>query len=184
MSGEVQPSETKMGRPTKRTDEVIDRVLKGLSEGTPLTIICQPDDMPCDDTVRVWAREDKDLSSAIARAREAGFDRIALDALDIADDNTRDTITVRKGGMDVEVPDTEWIMRSKLRVETRLKLLSKWDPKRYGDKITQEVSGPDGKPIESTIKITPEIEAEIQRAASIASGLKPPGSFGETGSSD
>jgi hypothetical protein len=149
MSGEVQPSETKMGRPSKRSDEVIDKVIAGLREGTPLTIICDPDDMPCDDTVRNWAKDDPELSRAIARAREAGFDRIAMDAIDIADDNTRDTITVRKAGADIEVPDTEWIMRSKLRVETRLKLLSKWDPKRYGDRIATEISGPDGGPIQT-----------------------------------
>ena len=27
------------------------------------------------------------------------------------------------------------IQRAKLRIDTRLKLLSKWDPKRYGDKL-------------------------------------------------
>lgn len=152
MSENNQNGNTKTGRPSKRTDEVIERVLAGLRKGTPLTIICEPDDMPCDDTVRNWANEDSALSRDIARARESGFDRIAMDAIDIADDNTRDTITVRKGGTDIEVPDTEWIMRSKLRVETRLKLLSKWDPKRYGEKISQEISGPDGGPIQTAAK--------------------------------
>jgi hypothetical protein len=39
------------------------------------------------------------------------------------------------------VPDSEWISRSKLRVETRLKLLAKWDPKRYGDRLNLDHSG-------------------------------------------
>jgi hypothetical protein len=27
------------------------------------------------------------------------------------------------------------VQRAKLRIDTRLKLLSKWDPKRYGEKL-------------------------------------------------
>lgn len=121
---------TKMGRPSKRTPAVIKRVLEGLRKGTPLTVICSSDDMPCDDTIRRWADDDPELSREIARAREAGFDQIALDALDIADDKSKDTITDKDGN---EKPDSEWITRSRLRVETRLKLLAKWDPKRYGE---------------------------------------------------
>lgn len=129
----------KTGRPSKRTPEIIERIVSQLAKGTPLTIICQPDDMPCDDTVRNWADGDEELSRAIARAREAGFDRIALDALAIADEVTdQDTIETQHG----PIPNKEWLMRSKLRVETRLKLLSKWDPKRYGDMIKH--AGADG----------------------------------------
>ena len=29
----------------------------------------------------------------------------------------------------------EHVQRSKLRIETRLKLLAKWDPRRYGDRL-------------------------------------------------
>jgi hypothetical protein len=32
----------------------------------------------------------------------------------------------------------------RLQVETRLKLLAKWDPKRHGERIATEISGPDG----------------------------------------
>jgi hypothetical protein len=120
-----------MGRPSKRTPAVIERVLSGLREGTPLTVICAADDMPCDDTVRIWAENDAHLSRDIARAREAGFDQIAMDALNIADETHLDTKKREDGS---ETADTEWISRSRLRVETRLKLLAKWDPKRYGDK--------------------------------------------------
>lgn len=117
----------------------IEKVIEGLRAGTPLTIICKPDDMPCDDTIRIWADADEELSRAIARAREAGFDQIALDALAIADEVTdKDTIVTQHG----EIPNKEWLLRSKLRVDTRLKLLSKWDPKRYGDMIKH--AGADG----------------------------------------
>lgn len=112
-------------------EKAIKAVLEGLSNGTPLTVICRGEGMPADNTVRMWAEADKDLADAIARARETGFDQIALDALAIADETHRDTIETDRG----EMPNHEWIARSKLRVETRLKLLAKWDPKRYGELI-------------------------------------------------
>lgn len=81
------------------------------------------------------------LAIAYARAREDGFDRIALDAMDIADETARDTIKADDGR---EVPNNEWISRSRLRVDTRLKLLAKWDPKRYGDATTLKHADADG----------------------------------------
>jgi len=136
---------TKRGRPTKRTESVVQRILDGLSAGTPLTRICAPDDMPGTSTVYEWMADDPDFSGLVARARDAGWDQIALDALAIADDGTRDTIVSERG----EMPDKEWIMRSKLRVETRLKLLAKWDPKRYGEMIKH--AGADGGPMQINV---------------------------------
>lgn len=118
----------------------IGKVIAGLRKGTPLTVICSAEGMPCDDTVREWASVDEDLSRAIARAREAGFDAIAVETLAIADATENDT---RKGANGEETPNSEWISRSRLRVETRLKLLAKWDPKRYGELV--KLSGADGE---------------------------------------
>jgi len=157
------------GRPSKRSASVEERIIEGLSIGTPLTQICQADDMPAWRTVYDWMDSDEAFSAAIARAREVGFDRIAMDALAIADGEgaDKDTTVISKGGVEIEVPNKEWMLRSKLRVDTRLKLLAKWDPKRYGEKIAQEVSGPDGKPIqqEQSLTITAEDEEAIKRIA-------------------
>lgn len=163
------------GRPSKFTPALGRKILEQLSKGTPLTIICAKPGMPCDDTVRNWAAADPAFSRDIARAREAGFDQIALDALAIADEVTdKDTISFTKGDQVVEMPNKEWILRSKLRVETRLKLLAKWDPKRYGEKITQEISGPDGGPVktESDFRPTPEDEVVIRRIAETRAKLR------------
>lgn len=109
---------------------IIQRVVEGLSKGTPLTVICAADGMPTPKTIRDWRDDDETFAIAYARAREDGFDAIAEDCLRIADHVADDTVSTEHG----ERPNSEWISRSKLRVETRLKLLAKWDPKRYGDK--------------------------------------------------
>jgi len=120
------------GRPSLYTPQIIEKIVAGLSQGTPLTVICSEPGMPNDDTVRDWGKKMPEVSRAIARGRELGFDKIALEAIAIADDGRSDTITTDDGR---EIQDKEWIQRSKLRVETRLKLLAKWDPKRYGEMI-------------------------------------------------
>lgn len=65
-----------------------------------------------------WADANPTFAAALARAREVGCDAIADDVLDIADNGNPD--------------DTN---RARLRAETRLKLLAKWNPKKYGDKL-------------------------------------------------
>jgi hypothetical protein len=119
-----------MGRPSKFTDKIAAEICERIGNGEPLAQICRDEGMPPLRTVYGWQAEREDFSASIARAREAGFDQIALDAMNIADETSRDT--VREDGK--ERPNTEWITRSRLRVETRLKLLAKWDPKRYGDR--------------------------------------------------
>ena len=127
-----------MGRPSKRTPEIVERILEGLANGKTLTSLCEATEMP---TVRAfynWREEDAELSSRFARAREKGYDVIAEECLKIADMTALDTIETEQGK---EVCNSEWIARSRLRVDTRLKLLAKWSPKKYGDKIEVENTG-------------------------------------------
>lgn len=134
-----------MGRKSTFNEKDAAEIVARLSKGEPLTHICTDDWLPTDTTVRNWMDAHAEFACDIARARDAGFDRIALDALAIADDTEHDT-KINSDGR--EVADSEWISRSKLRVETRLKLLAKWDPKRYGEKITQEHTGDMGMTVE------------------------------------
>lgn len=119
------------GRPSKYTPELAKEICDRLSEGTPLAEICRDEHMPAVRTVSDWKTSHPDFSADFAHARDEGYDAIALQCLQIADETEFDTIPTKEG----DRANTEWISRSKLRVETRLKLLAKWDPKRYGDKL-------------------------------------------------
>ncbi|HET6724787.1 MAG TPA: ubiquitin carboxyl-hydrolase [Gammaproteobacteria bacterium] len=112
------------------------RICAALAKGTPLAQICRAKGMPHTTTVLRWQGENEDFAQRYTRARDDGFDQIAADCLDIADSE----------GADVQ--------RDKLRVDTRLRLLRAWDPKRYGDKLG--LTGGDGKsPIALTIERRP-----------------------------
>lgn len=125
-------------RPGKYTPKLVEDICARLSLGEPLAVICRDEGMPDPATVWRWEQAHEGVLQSIARAREAGYDVIALDALAIADDGRRDYQVLEDGR---EVVDHDHIARSRLRVDTRLKLLSKWSP-RYGDKM--QLAGHDG----------------------------------------
>lgn len=122
---------------TVRTNDIEAAIIEGLSEGVPLRQLCRLHGVS-KSTVYNWIEADDEFAGRIARARELGFDQIAEEALEIADDSRNDWL-VREDGDDGETDanrlNHEHVSRSKLRIETRLKLLAKWDPKRYGDKL-------------------------------------------------
>ncbi len=123
---------SKGGRPSKFSEALIERIATRLSEGEPLAQICRDAGMPGLTTIWEWKKQRPAVSERLARARDAGFDQIAQDALNIADDGRRD-YEVGEGG--ALLVNHDHIQRSKLRIETRLKLLAVWDPKRYGAKV-------------------------------------------------
>jgi len=125
-----------MPRQSKRTPELEAEVLARMSAGEPLANICREEHMPHMSTWREWCRADESLNIAHGRARDDGFDVIAADAMTIADTTEKGVETVTKQDGSVEVREGDMLGHRKLRIETRLKLLAKWDPKRYGDRMT------------------------------------------------
>ena len=63
---------------------------------------------------------------------------------DIALDESRDYLT--KGNGDT-VGNTTAVLRDRLKIDTYKWLMAKMEPKKYGESIKQEVSGPDGGPV-------------------------------------
>lgn len=118
------------------TQDKADEICRRVSEGEPLAPICRELEIGVT-TWYDWVKARPELSEAIARARLQGFDAIADECLEIADDARNDWM-VRRDEDDKSLGyelNGEHVQRSKLRIETRLKLLAKWDPKRYGEKL-------------------------------------------------
>lgn len=81
-------------------------------------------------TWRDWRKANPELDAAYKEAKEIGYDELAQQCIQIAEDKSGDI----KMGKDGPVFDMEHVQRSKLRIETRLKLLAKWSGK-YADKV-------------------------------------------------
>jgi hypothetical protein len=126
----------KPGRPAEPVpQEMADRIVEWISEGKTLRAFCRQPETPSHRTVYNWRAKDKAFAARFAQARDLGFDQIAEECLEIADDASNDYMEVQtnSGGTRMKF-DAEHVNRSRLRIETRLKLLAKWDPRRYGDK--------------------------------------------------
>lgn len=99
--------------------------------------------MPSWVAVYDWINADEAFALRIAHARELGFDAIAESTLAIADDATNDYMEkLDKDQLPIGyILNGDHVQRSKLRIETRLKLLAKWSPKKYGERTAIEHSG-------------------------------------------
>lgn len=120
-----------------KAKEICDRMAKG----EPLAQICRDEHMPGYRTTYNWMDEYPDFAANIARAREDGHDMIAADCLEIADNAKNDWMDANGEDATGYKLNGEHIQRSKLRIETRLKLLAKWNPKKYGERQQLDVDG-------------------------------------------
>lgn len=134
------PSQEK-GKPgPKPTDPwlYVDEIEEWIASGKTLRDYARQPGKPSRRLIDTWRATIPEIGTRIAHARDIGYDVIAEDCLAIADDGVNDTSTDDDGN---EVVNHDVIQRSKLRVDTRLKLLAKWDPRRYGDKPTTDDGG-------------------------------------------
>lgn len=119
-----------MGRQSTYTPEIAAKICERLADGEPLRAICRDEGMPAWRTVYDWLTENTDFAARFARARELGHDAIAEDTIAMIDEPPGRTET--EHGDKVDPGHVQW---QKNRVEQRLKLLAKWSPKKYGDKL-------------------------------------------------
>lgn len=148
---------------SKYTPELADFILEKLAEGISLREICREyEQTPDESTVRKWAVNDVEgFRDRFVTAKMLGHESMADEIFDIADDGRNDWMTRHneRSGTSEEVPNTEHMNRSRLRVDTRKWYLAKVLPKIYGEKLA--LTGADGGPMETITKI----ERVIRRPA-------------------
>lgn len=118
------------------------QILERLAEGRSLRAICNDPDVPVTPAaVRKAALVDPAFGTQYAQARDMGLDSMADEILEIADNSSGDWVQkVNKDGSTEWVFNQENVQRSRLRCDVRKWFLSKLAPKRYGDRIQQDVT--------------------------------------------
>lgn len=139
------------GRPSDYSAAIATTICERLGLGESLRAICDDEAMPGKTTVLRWLNTFDEFRTQYAHAREAQADYWAEEIIDISDDGSNDTYKDKDGN---ERTDQEVIARSRLRVDTRKWLMARMAPKKYGEKITQEVTGADGAPLVPIINLT------------------------------
>lgn len=133
----------KIGRPSIYTEELGDEIccVVGRSkEG--LEHLCQKNShWPNPNTIYEWRIKNAIFGEKYALAKGVQADLLVDELLEIADDSDKDTIKkINNHGEEYEVCNSEWVNRSRLRVDTRKWIASKLAPKFYGEKLQTEVT--------------------------------------------
>lgn len=126
------------GRPTDYNQEVAAKICGMIIDGMSLRAICRRDDMPSTTSVCLWLSKYPEFATQYARAREEQAETYADEIVEIADDSANDTYIDENGQTRT---NQEVVARSRLRVEARKWVASKLKPKKYGEKIQNELTG-------------------------------------------
>lgn len=141
----------KTGRPSKRTPELEDALLEQLADGASLVKACKEIDIgPA--TVFRWLDECPLFREKYAKARETQAEKFADEIVAIADEAEVTSVVTPDGVVDFKL-DATAVARNRLRVDARKWVASKLLPKKYGDKVQQEVTGANGGPIQTAIRV-------------------------------
>lgn len=176
MSGKTGESQTDTtrptGRPTLYSTEIGLEICERVEDGELLIEICSEDGMPAARTIRRWARENEDFRPIYAGAR-VGRVRTWVERIVYL---SRDAINHAHGSPGTGEAGAK-IQAIKLEIDTLKWLIAKELASEYGDLIRQEISGPDGQPIASSMEITSDIENRIKEIAQISSTIQPPSGY-------
>lgn len=140
-----------MARPSKYTDKLGREICKLIAQGYTLRQIGRMEKMPSKTTVFNWLFDAryKEFLDQYETAKKFQTEDMADELMEIADNGENDWV-LREGkdGEEYWVANGEHIQRSRLRTDVRKWLMSKMMPKKYGDKIQQEHTGPDGEALQ------------------------------------
>lgn len=112
-----------------------------IESGKTLRAYCRQDEKPSYSTAYDWLEADAAQATRFGRAREIGEKVISEECLEIADNTQIGEIVTQKADGSCEIKTADMIEHRKLRIDTRLKLLAKWNPKKWGEKIDHNLSG-------------------------------------------
>ncbi len=105
-----------------------------IESGKTLRAYCRQDGKPSYSLAYDWLEADAEQATRFGRARKLGEKVISEECLEIADNTQIGEVVTQKADGSVEIKTADMIEHRKLRIETRLKLLAKWNPKDWGDR--------------------------------------------------
>lgn len=137
----VKKEKPKEGRPTKYNQEIADLICNEImkSEKGIFALSAENENFPAPSTIYLWLDQHKEFSECYARCKQAQQDRMAESILKIADDSSGDEAMTANGN---RIENREFTSRSKLRVETRMWLMERLAPKKYGKQTEKESDKP------------------------------------------
>lgn len=107
---------------------IFDRICERMAEGESLRAICKTKDYPAKRTVMRWVAKDEKLAAQYADAQNLRAEHYFDEIIDIADSKS----------------DPQ---KTRVQIDARKWVLARMNPKKYGDRFTQELTGEGGGPV-------------------------------------
>ncbi|MBC1122867.1 DNA-binding protein [Escherichia coli] len=149
-----EPAAKKVGRPHGYTEEKALEICELVADGQSINKISKMPGMPNRSTILKWFRDVPEFSTMYARAKEIGFEVLADEIIDLADAEVN--------------TDKDQLRRHQLMIDTRKWLLAKLQPRKYGERVTQEIVGnKDEAPVQVEVtkdelaRLMQEVEDEV-----------------------
>lgn len=131
------------GRPSHYNEKIAREICDNIAISTDgIRKLCSKfPHWPNPDTIYQWRIKHPQFAEWYAKAKQDQIQAYVDEIAEIADDTSHDTlIRQNKNGDDYEVCNSEWINRSRLRVDTRKWIASKLMPKLYGERTITDTN--------------------------------------------
>ena len=119
------------------TKAIADQICEKVENGTPLSRVCKMEGFPSPSVVYYWLRKIPEFEQQYGLAKRNQLELMAEEILEIADDSAGD-----KG-------NSANVNRARLMVDARKFILERLMPEKFGNKMRNEISGPNGGPVAS-----------------------------------
>lgn len=116
----------------KFSQTLFDSICDRMADGESLRAICKGADMPNKRTVIRWLEGNETLQIQYSHAQQLRAEHYFDEIVDIADSKA----------------DPQ---KTRVQIDARKWVLGRMNPKKYGDKFTQELTGTDGGPLQVNI---------------------------------
>lgn len=139
--------------------KIFDIVCERMAAGHSLRSVCADESLPDESTIRKWALEDDARYTQYTRARGVQADSYVDELIAISDGAGDLQQLLKELGIDdlssekkidakmLKALVRQKVERDRLKIETRKWLISKILRTRFGDKVSQEITGPNGEPL-------------------------------------
>lgn len=135
----------KLGRPPKITKEIEEQILDRLALGESARSISRDEDMPSWTTLCKHRRTNEAFAYQYSLSKQEGIETKIDEVNELIRDESKDYQIDSKGETK---SDNTCIMRHRLIADMVKWEASKLFPKQYGEKVAQEITGPEGAPLQ------------------------------------
>lgn len=121
----------------QQKDKIFETVFTEIINGRAVRNILKDEGMPNATTFFEWLSQDEEKNKQYARACELRAEALFDEILEIADDKSQDVEYTENG----QTQNSEFIQRSRVRIDARKWVASKLNPKKFGDKVDVTTQG-------------------------------------------